>query len=289
MSLAANPRAAAADPPALAHLREHGYVVLPSVLSDETVERVRGELAPHLTHFGRNPFEGHRTQRVYALLAKAPSVAALVEHPEVLALVDRFLVPSYLLWGGLAINKHPGEERQDYHCDDEAGAPPRPRAAQGMSTMWALDDFTEENGATEIVPGSHAWGPGEIPTPDDARTVRAVMPAGSVMIWQGTLFHRGGANHTDATRLGITLQYCQPWLRQIENMVLAVPPQTAARYSKRVRAMLGYDLMDGTFMGYVDGRNPSKLVDPFVETGGDPTKGTSSAAAHPHDGKRRMT
>lgn len=254
-----------ADPAALEHLQAHGYVILPSLLSTEEIATVRSELAPHLNHFGRNPFEGHKTQRVYALLAKAPSIAPLVEHPEVLALIDRYLAPSYLLWGGLAINKHPGEVRQEYHVDDEAGAPPRPRPPQGVSTMWALDDFTEENGATEIIPGSHLWGPEETAAADDARTFKAVMPAGSCLVWLGTLFHRGGSNHTDTTRLGITLQYCQPWLRQIENMPLAVPPEMAARYSKRVRAMLGYDLMDGTFMGYVDGRNPSKLVDPFVE------------------------
>ncbi|MCR9093976.1 MAG: phytanoyl-CoA dioxygenase family protein [bacterium] len=253
-----------ANPEALEHLETHGYVILPSLLSREEVETIRGELAPHLTHFGRNPFEGHKTQRVYALLAKAPSIAPLVEHPDVLALIDRFLAPSYLLWGGLAINKHPDEVRQDYHVDDEAGAPPRPRPPQGVSTMWTLDDFTEENGATEIIPGSHLWGPGEAPAADDARTFKAVMPAGSCLVWLGSLFHRGGANHTNTTRLGITLQYCQPWLRQIENMVLAVPPETAARYSERVRAMLGYDLMQHSFMGYVDGRNPSKLVEPFV-------------------------
>ena len=180
-----------------------------------------------------------------------------------LALIDRFLAPSYLLWGGLAINKHPEEAWQDYHVDDEAGAPPRP--PQDISTMWSIDDFTEDNGATEIIPGSHLWGPDEAPTADDARTFNAVMPAGSCLIWQGTLLHRGGSNHTDQTRLGITLQYCQPWLRQIEKMVLAVPPETAARYSKRVRAMLGYDLMNNSFMGYVDGRNPSKLSEPHVE------------------------
>ena len=129
--------------------------------------------------------------------------------------------------------------------------------------MWALDDFTTENGATELIPGSHLWGPDEAPTADDPRTIRATMPAGSVMIWQGPLFHRGGATASNATRLGITLQYCQPWLRQIENMVLAVPPEQAARYSKRVRAMLGYDLMEPSFMGYVDGRNPRKLVEAF--------------------------
>jgi len=265
LSTEGTPAPLSPDPTELAHLQDHGYVILPSVLSKDEVETIRGELAPYLTHFGRNPFEGWKTQRVYALLAKAPSIASLVEHPRALSLDDQFLAPTYLLWGGLAINKHPGEDRQDYHADDEAGAAPRPRPPQGISTMWALDDFTDENGATEIIPGSHRFGPGEVPAHDDARTFKAVMPAGSVLIWQGTLFHRGGANRTDATRLGITLQYCQPWLRQIENMVLAVSPERAARYSKRVRAMLGYDLMGHSFMGYVDGRNPSKLVDAYVD------------------------
>lgn len=269
------PSPPAQDPPprhapgerALEQLRRDGYVILPSRLSRDEVETVRAELVPHLGPYGRNPFEGHRTQRIYALLAKAPSVAALVEHPEVLALVDAFLVESYWLWGALAINLHPGETRQDYHCDDEAGAPPRPRPCQGISTMWSLDDFSDENGATELVPGSHRWGPGETPTADDPRTFRAVMPAGSVLVWQGSVFHRGGANRSDRTRLGVTIQYSQPWLRQIENMVLAVPPEQAARYSPRVRAMLGYGLMGRSFMGYVDGRDPRKLVEAAERTG----------------------
>jgi ectoine hydroxylase-related dioxygenase (phytanoyl-CoA dioxygenase family) len=245
----------------LEKLHEDGYVILPEVLSPEQVATVRTELEPHFRDFGRNPFEGERTQRVYALLAKAPSIAELVEHPDVLAVIDTFLWKTYLLWGALAIRLHPGETRQDYHCDDEAGAPPRPRVAQGMSTMWALDDFTEENGATEIIPGSHSWGPDGWPAADDPQSHKAIMKAGSVLIWQGPLFHRGGANQSDRTRLGITIQYCQPWLRQIENMVLAVPPKKAIRYSARVREMLGYGLMEPSFMGYVDGRNPRKLVE----------------------------
>jgi ectoine hydroxylase-related dioxygenase (phytanoyl-CoA dioxygenase family) len=253
-------------PPAgLEQLMEQGFVILPDVLSPEQVATVRSEIEPHLGPFGRNPFEGERTQRAYALLAKAPSIADLVEHPAVLALMDHFLRPSYLLWAAIAINLHPGETRQDYHCDDDAGAPPRPRAAQGMSCIWALDDFTELNGATEFVPGSHAWGPVELPTADDARGETAIMSAGSVMIWQGPLFHRSGENRSDRTRLGITIQYCQPWLRQIENMVLAVPPKVAAQYSPRVRAMLGYGLMEPSFMGYVDGRDPRRLVEAYDE------------------------
>ena len=116
------------------------------------------------------------------------------------------------------------------------------------------------NGATEFIPKSHRWGPGEIPCEDDARMRRALMPGGSVMIWAGPLFHRGGANRSALPRAGVTVQYCQPWLRQIENMVLAVPPEQAVRYSTRIRQLLGYGLMHSTFMGYVDGRDPAKLV-----------------------------
>lgn len=239
--------------------REDGYVILPDVLTASEIAQVRSELAPHFEHFGRNPFEGERTQRAYALLAKAPSLARLVEHPEVLAIVDQVLMPTYLLWGAIAINVHPGETAQAFHCDDDAGAPPRPRAPQGVSTIWALDDFTETNGPTELIPGSHLWGPGEAPNEDDPRARKALMTAGSVMVWAGPLFHRGSANVGDTTRLGITLQYSQPWLRQIENMVLAVPPEKAARYSPRVREMLGYGLMGTSFMGYVDGRNPARM------------------------------
>lgn len=240
--------------------QEDGYVVLPGALSASEIELMRSELAPHFQHFGRNPFEGERTQRAYALLAKAPSLARLVEHPEVLAIVDRVLAPTYLLWAAIAINVHPGETAQSFHCDDDAGAPSRPRAPQGVSVIWALDDFTETNGATELVPGSHLWGPGETPEADDPRAVQALLKAGSVMVWAGPLFHRGGANRSDQTRLGITVQYCQPWLRQVENMVLAVPPEKAAQYSPRIREMLGYGLMGTSFIGYVDGRNPARLV-----------------------------
>ena len=85
------------------------------------------------------------------------------------------------------------------------------------------------------------------------------------MIWAGTLVHRGGANRSDHTRLGVTTQYCQPWLRQVENGPLAVPPEKAAQYSARIRQMLGYGVVEGSFMGYVDGSNPIKLVEEAAE------------------------
>lgn len=248
----------------LERIRIDGYTVLPEAIAPEGVGRVREELAPWLQgrYFGRNPFEGHCSERVYALLAKAPAVAELIEHPAVLAIVDQLLPEHYLLSACLAINVHPGETPQAFHIDDAAGGCPLepPRPMQGVSAIWALDDFTEENGATEVVPGSHRWGPERLP-PHDDEAVKVCMSAGSVLVFAGNLQHRGGAHRGDRPRLAITPQYCAPWMRQIENMVLAVPPAQAARYSERVQALLGYSIVEPGFMGYVDGRHPRKLIE----------------------------
>ena len=195
--------------------------------------RTSGPAALH----GRNDFEGYSTNRVYALLAKAPSIAALVEHPAVVEILDALLLPGYLLSANLAINLLPGETAQTLHTDDGFYRVPRPRAAIGVSAIWAIDDFTAENGATQIIPGSHRWG-AEQPAEDDPTIMPVEMPAGSVVVFQGTLWHRGGANTTDRARLAITPQYCEPWARQQEQMVLSVGA-AAAGFSDRVRSMLG--------------------------------------------------
>jgi ectoine hydroxylase-related dioxygenase (phytanoyl-CoA dioxygenase family) len=241
-----------------------GFTIIDGLLEPSLIETIRHELSPWLRgrHFGRNDFEGFYSQRVYALLAKAPSVARLVEHPAVLPIVDALLPPHYLLSAALAIQLHPGETPQSFHVDDAAGgaALKRPRPLQGVSAIWALDEFTADNGATEVVPGSHLWGDERVPTERDA--IKALMPAGSVLLFAGNLLHRGGANRGAGTRLAITPQYCAPWLRQIENMVLAVPPEHARRYSERIRALLGYSIVEPGFMGYVDGVHPRRLLDP---------------------------
>ena len=211
---------------------------------------------------GRNEFEGTCSERVYAVLAKAPSLAPLIEHPHLLGIIDQLLHPNYLLSAAIAINVHPGETAQAFHCDDGATRAPRPREMCGVSAIWALDDFCEANGATEVVPGSHRWNHELPPAPGDPSTQSIVMNAGSVVIFAGSLYHRGGANRSMGTRLGFTPQYCEPWLRQIETMVLAVPPKQAEQYSARVQELLGYSIAAPSFMGYVDGVHPRRLVDP---------------------------
>ncbi|HZS15340.1 MAG TPA: phytanoyl-CoA dioxygenase family protein [Candidatus Dormibacteraeota bacterium] len=254
-----------------------GYVVIEGLLAPHQLDAVLEGLTPFLgggAPLGRNDFEGLRTQRVYALLAKVPAMAAIVEHPHVLAMVDTLLEPRYLLSAALAINLLPGETAQTWHFDDGFYTLPRPRPPVSISTIWALDDFTEANGATEVIPGSHAWA-SELPSGEDARRVPVTMPAGSVVVFSGTLWHRGGANRSPRRRLCVSPQYCQPWARQQENMMLSVG-RHALDYSPRIREMLGYSIHP-PFMGMVDGMHPSRLID----SGYDPAStGSRERADH---------
>jgi ectoine hydroxylase-related dioxygenase (phytanoyl-CoA dioxygenase family) len=127
-----------------------------------------------------------------------------------------------------------------------------------INSMWALDDFTEANGATRLVPGSHRWEPDRQPDPA-TETVAAEMPAGSVMLYLGNLWHGGGANRTDQPRLGVILEYVVSWLRPQENHCLAVPRDVAATLSPRLQELLGYNIHP-PFLGYVDGHHPRKVL-----------------------------
>lgn len=245
----------------LARYQRDGYVIRERAIDDLALEAIRAEMAPWIDDHakkGRNDFEGFRTNRVYALLAKAPSVATLVEHPWVVAMLDELLLPNYLLSANLAINLLPGESAQGLHTDDSFYPVPRPRAAIGISTIWAIDDFTATNGATEIIPRSHRWG-AERPADDHPDLTTVEMPAGSVILFAGTLWHRGGGNRSDRPRLAITPQYCEPWARQQEQHVLGLGPD-AARFSDRVKALAGYSIHP-PFMGHVDGLHPRRLLD----------------------------
>jgi ectoine hydroxylase-related dioxygenase (phytanoyl-CoA dioxygenase family) len=254
-----------------------GYLIFEGVLSPAAVADIRSALAPYLARDlkGRNDFEGEKTNRVYALLAKSPVFAELAIHPLALAFAEAELGSSCLLSALLAINLHPGETVQPWHFDDGGVKIPRPRPAMGISTFWAIDDTNELNGATEIIPGSHLWDgqivDGAVQPADFAHkgadrdkgerpdAIKMVMSSGSLAITKGTLWHRGGANRSDRPRLIITPQYCAGWVRQLENMALAVPADVAEQLPERARELIGYSIHP-PFMGHVNGLHPRRLL-----------------------------
>jgi phytanoyl-CoA dioxygenase PhyH len=242
----------------LADLRENGFVVLPELVSPEGLLAIKDELDRLLGPLGRNNFEGHLTQRAYSLLGKTRLLDGLIDHPRVLALLDRLFLPNYLLSQLQVIKILPGETGQLLHHDDGFYPLPRPRAALSAATIWAIDEFTAENGATVVLPGSHRWD-GREPTDSDPR-MSAVMPAGSCVFFLGTLWHGGGANDSPAPRRAVTAQYCEPWLRTQEAFTLSVDSDTARAVSPDIRRMIGYSIHP-PFVGAVNGMHPQRLLD----------------------------
>ena len=259
-----------------------GFVIFKDVLTQATLDQLQAALKPHFEQDikGRNDFEGVKSNRVYALMGKGDVFAELALHPLALGFAEAELGRSCLLSAMLAIRLQPGESVQPWHTDDGHIEIPFPRPAYGVSAFWALDDTTETNGATEILPGSHLWDtpyeslagalddevlsrksqvdqnvdPGAHPD-----TVKATLTAGSLMLAKGTLWHRGGANRSKQSRTIITPQYCSGWARQLENQLLAVPKDVARGLPTRAQELLGYSIHP-PFMGYVNGVHPNKQL-----------------------------
>lgn len=239
-------------------LQRDGYVVLEGLLDVPALDAIRTTAQELIGQTGRNRFEGHLTQRVYNVLGKTRVADRLAEHPRVLALLDAMMTPNYLLSQAQVINILAGEAAQLIHYDDLFYRAPRPRPPLGMATVFAIDDFTETNGATLVVPGSHLWDAERAPAPGEA--IPVVMPAGSAVLFQGTLWHGGGANSSPAPRLAFTCQYCEPWLRQQENFLLEIPTETARQLSERLLSLIGYSIHP-PFMGMVDGKHPRRILE----------------------------
>jgi ectoine hydroxylase-related dioxygenase (phytanoyl-CoA dioxygenase family) len=240
-------------------LLSDGYVVVSGMMSDGDVQAARADLGRVLdrTPTGRNAFEGFATQRVYALFAKTRTFDRAAIHPLLLDVLDEVL-GHYQLSAPVGIRIGPGESAQMLHRDDAIYPLPEPHPPVVVNTMWPLDEFTAENGATALVPGSHRWEPGRGPAAGDP-VLTAAMTPGSALFYLGSLWHGGGANRTGRPRLGVILEYAAAWLRPQENHCLAVPRGVVRQLPERLQELLGYNIYP-PFVGYVDGAHPRKVL-----------------------------
>jgi ectoine hydroxylase-related dioxygenase (phytanoyl-CoA dioxygenase family) len=253
------PAATATGPELARRLAEDGYVVVSGLMPPQDVAAARADLGRILqaAPTGRNAFEGHSTQRIYALFAKTRTFDQAATNPLLLEVLDQVL-GHYQLSAPVGIRIGPGERAQVLHRDDSIYPLPQPHPPVVVNTMWPLDEFTDDNGATRFVPGSHGWEPGRQPAAEDG-VVAAVMTPGSAMFYLGSLWHGGGANQTSRPRLGVILEYAAAWLRPQENHCLAVPRRIVRQLPQRLQELLGYDIYP-PFLGYVDGTHPRRVL-----------------------------
>ena len=245
---------------ATALLNSAGAVVLKDMLSADTIDKLIQELDPHLdrvevqTSVADDEFYAGHTRRVTGVVARSPATHALILNQSVTSICDALLLPNcerYQLHVGSALVVGPGARKQVLHREDDSFAffsPPRPDMI--IAFMWALTDFTEQNGGTLIVPGSHRWPEVRQPEPDEI--VSATMQAGDVLAWMGGTLHGAGENVSQDWRHGLFCSYSLGWLRQEENQYLDLPLDKAQHVEKPLRDMLGYRMHSG--LGFYDPR-----------------------------------
>ena len=259
----------------LAQINEHGYSIAEDVVPQDFCEEIKADISrlektrpPNLK---ANEFTGYKTLRYFDLINKGSIWERVATHPLVLDVVRRVLGQDMLLstMGTAVID--PGESPQRIHCDDQLYGIKRPHKNLVCNTMWALSDFTGENGATRIVPGSHEFMhyPDENLSPEQRKAIRATgedqnyatiqmtMPAGSIGFVVGTTYHSGAANKSNERRWGLTINYCAGSQRQQENLMLAHSRSKMRTFSDQLLRILGVHPLG---LGHIDAGDPRIIL-----------------------------
>ena len=281
---------------AAAEIEAHGYWIRPEAIAPSLCDKLLAEIfrfeEEGLARQLVNPAHGYKTTRFHDLLNLGELWQQLPIHEAILPVVRRVIGDDCLLntYGSISIG--PGESHQSIHVDDatffgvmdSSGAGDsalfnRPRLYEGgwrkpilITAMVALCDFTEDNGATRVVPDSHHL---PYPSPEDDETwfeksIPAVMRKGGVCFVEGQCFHGGGPNTTaDQRRHAVAVLYCAGYLRTQENFLLSVPPERAASFPRELQHLIGLRLSgtSGLGLGHVYNRNPAGLMQHVAITG----------------------
>jgi len=251
-------------------LKDDGCVVIEGLIEKDNVKKVQSDLKEQ---FAKTPdcsgdFYGYKTKRFGSLFTKSPVFSKMATLPVISKIMDAFLLPGceqYQINLTQAISIGANEDPQIIHQDDPMFPFMHPDHEVMVNCMWAIDDFTIENGATQLVPGSHKWervkviDPEKMRLPKDNEITQGVMTAGSVLIYLGSLYHSGGQNKTNTSRRGAVISYSLGWLRQAENSYLAYSQEEVSKMPERLQRLLGY-FVHSPNLGSVNGRDPIELL-----------------------------
>jgi len=243
-------------------VRARGWTVIEDAIESNLID----ELAENLDRLEEeldvqpadNSFEGRDTLRVYNLLARGEVWWRVPVHPAVLPVVEGVLDSGCLISSLSSIDIGPGEIAQPIHADDQLIPIPKPHPPTVCNTMWALTDFTELNGATRLISGTHLADESPV-YGQHYESQPAVMKKGSVLVWHGSLWHGGGANQTGKRRVGVAMNYCAGYIRQQENQQLGLPVDTVRRMPRRLQELVGYGIYNG-LIGHIDKQSPASVL-----------------------------
>jgi ectoine hydroxylase-related dioxygenase (phytanoyl-CoA dioxygenase family) len=258
----AMPLTAAALDAHVARMASDGYTIVENAIEIELIEALERDVDRLEAELGIRPagniFEGTKTLRIYNLLARGKLFERIPVHEHVLPIVERVLDRGCLVSSLSSIGILPGETAQPIHADDQLIPLPKPHVPIICNTMWALTDFSAANGATRIVPGSHKAD--RNPELGVAHlTIAAEMRRGSVLVFDGSIWHGGGANETAQRRTGIAMNYCAGWIRQQENQQLGIALDIARGFEPRLRKLCGFGIYRG-LLGHIDKCSPDDLL-----------------------------
>ena len=245
-------------------LEKHGALIVEDVIDQATVDQLSSEIVPLIERAptGRNDFSGFNTQRMGALVSRSPTCRSLITNDLILGAANKYLAPfsEKILLNLTMVNKvNPGSQAQVLHRDRLAWDDCLPASVEPQfNTIWALTDFTRENGATCCVPGSHRWDWSQKAESD--QIAYSEMTVGSVFIYSGSVLHGAGANQSNTSRVGVNLTYCLGWLRQEENQYLCCPPDIAKNFDTTLQNLLGYTQGGYGFGHYSDPYSKDEIM-----------------------------
>ncbi len=246
----------------VAAINEQGYTIVENAFDTALADELSADLLRLEQALGATPnqnsFEGHNTIRIYNLLVHGPLYERIPVHPTLLPAVERVLDEGCLISSLSSISILPGERPQPIHADDQLIPVDKPHVPFVCNSMWAITDFTKDNGATRVIPGSHKRD--HSPTYGQSyETQPACMKKGSIMIYNGSMWHGGGENRTDHRRVGIAMNYCAGFIRQQENQQLGIPRETVKRFPKRLQELVGYSVYR-MLIGHIDHGHPARVL-----------------------------
>ncbi len=243
-------------------IERDGFCIIPRALNSQTLAALDADLAETFekTPMGEGDFYGYRTKRFGSLLRRSPVAEKLVMHPRILELARYVLEPAceriqLNVAQGIAI--HPGEIEQFPHCDHDMWAGAKGEHEYLLNVMWPLTEFTRENGATRLYPGTHKRKIADLEELDEP--VIAECRPGDAICFLGSTVHGAGGNRTTGVRRAVVIGYSLGWLKPYENLWLAYPPEVAKSFSTELAELAGY-CQHRPNLGNFEGQCPSILL-----------------------------